>query len=96
MNKRDNTTFNDDDITVAAIMSNFAAISIRNAEIHENLQSTNLALKAELPSADNVIGENREVRKVFKDIKKNEKYKQHSINTWRIRHWKRGPCKGHT
>ncbi len=70
INKRDNTTFNDDDITVAAVMSNFAAVSIRNAEIHENLQSTNLALMAELPSADKVIGENREVRTIYRSIKK--------------------------
>ncbi|MCP4264116.1 MAG: sigma-54-dependent Fis family transcriptional regulator [Candidatus Brocadiaceae bacterium] len=70
INKRDKTDFNDDDITVAAIMSNFAAVSLRNAEIHEDLQSANLALKAQLPSEDNVIGENREVRTIFKSIKK--------------------------
>jgi len=70
INKRDGTTFNDNDITVATIMSNLAAISIRNAKIHEKLQITNLALKAQIPSADMVIGENKDVRKIFTSINK--------------------------
>ncbi len=70
LNKHDGTTFNDNDIAVATIISNLAAVSIKNAEVHEKLQSTNLALKAQLTSVDNVIGENREVRTILKSIKK--------------------------
>ncbi len=70
INKRDGTDFNDNDITVATIMSNLAAISIRNAEVHEKLQITNLALKTQIPSADMVIGENKDVRKIFTSVNK--------------------------
>ena len=45
MNKRDGTMFNDDDIAIASIMSNLAAVSIKNAESHERLQTANLAMK---------------------------------------------------
>lgn len=70
INKSDGTTFNESDITVATIMSNLAAISIRNAEVHEKLQITNLALKTQIPSADMVIGENKDVRKIFTSVNK--------------------------
>ncbi len=70
INKRDGATFNDNDITVATIMSNLAAISIRNAEVHEKLQITNLALKTQIPSVDMVTGENESVRKIFTSINK--------------------------
>ena len=70
LNKRDDTMFNDDDIAVATIMSNLAAVSIRNAETYEKLQKTNLALKSQLPSADMVIGKNKDVRKIFESVKK--------------------------
>ncbi len=70
MNKRDGTTFNDDDIAIASIMSNFAAVSIRNAENHEKLQTANLAMKTQLPSADIVIGKNKDVRKIFNSVNK--------------------------
>ena len=45
INKHDDTIFDDEDITAATIMSNLAAVSIRNAEVHEKLQTTNLALQ---------------------------------------------------
>ncbi len=70
INKRNDTTFNDDDIAVATIMSNLAAVSIRNAETYEKLQKTNLALKSQLPLADMVIGKNKDVRKIFESVKK--------------------------
>ncbi|GJQ59144.1 MAG: sigma-54-dependent Fis family transcriptional regulator [Candidatus Scalindua sp. AMX11] len=70
INKQDNSLFNDEDITVAAIMSNLAAVSIRNAEVHEKLQTTNLALQSQLPSGDRIIGTNQEVQKIFKTINK--------------------------
>ena len=38
INKRDSKKFSDEDIVVATIMSNLAAISIKNAETYEKLQ----------------------------------------------------------
>ena len=70
LNKRDGTTFNDDDIAIASIMSNLAAVSIKNAEIYEKLQTTNLAMKTQLPSADIVIGKNKDVREIFNSVNK--------------------------
>ncbi len=70
MNKRDGTMFNDDDIAIASIMSNLAAVSIKNAENHEKLQTANLAMKTQLPSADIVIGKNKDVRKIFNSVNK--------------------------
>ncbi len=70
LNKRDGATFNDDDITIATIMSNLTAVSIRNAEAYEKLKKTNIALKSQLPSVDMVVGENKDVRKIFNYIDK--------------------------
>ncbi|MEK6764682.1 MAG: sigma-54-dependent Fis family transcriptional regulator [Planctomycetota bacterium] len=70
LNKRDGTSFNDDDIAVATIMSNLAAVSITNAKSYDNLQRTNFALKSQLPSAEMVIGNNRKVKKILQSIKK--------------------------
>ncbi len=70
MNKRDGTMFNDDDIAIATIMSNLAALSIKNAENHEKLQTANLAMKTQLPSADIVIGKNKDVREIFNSVNK--------------------------
>jgi len=70
INKHDGSSFNDNDITVATIMSNLAAISIRNAEVHEKLQITNLALKTQIPSVSTVVGENKDVMKIYESIKK--------------------------
>ena len=41
LNKSDGTTFNDDDIVIVTIMSNLAAISIRNVRTYERLQNIN-------------------------------------------------------
>ncbi len=70
INKCDGTMFNDDDIAVATMISNLAAISIKNASAYEKLQNTNLALKYQLPSAGMVIGKNKDVRKIFESVKK--------------------------
>ncbi len=70
INKKNNSIFDEEDITVAAIMSNLAAVSIRNADTHEKLQTTNLALRSQLPLGKTVIGTNREVQKIFKSINK--------------------------
>ena len=70
MNKRDGTMFNDDDIAIASIMSNLAAVSIKNAESHERLQTANLAMKTQLPSADIVIGKNKDVREILNSVNK--------------------------
>ena len=70
LNKRDGTTFNDDDIAVATIMSNFAAISVSNAKSYDNLQRTNSALKSQLFSTGMVMGKNKKVKKIFQSINK--------------------------
>ena len=70
LNKHDGTTFNDDDIAVAAIMSNFAAVSVSNAKNYDNLQRTNYALKSQLFSEDIVIGKNKKMRKILQSINK--------------------------
>ena len=70
LNKRDGTTFNDDDIAVAAIMSNLAAVSVSNAKHYDNLQRTNYALKSELFSTDMVIGKNKKMKKILQSINK--------------------------
>ncbi|MCP5007582.1 MAG: sigma-54-dependent Fis family transcriptional regulator, partial [Planctomycetes bacterium] len=70
INKKDNSVFSEEDITVAAIMSNLAAVSIRNAEAHEKLLTTNMALKSQLPPSNRIIGSNREVQRIFKSINK--------------------------
>ncbi len=70
LNKRDGTTFNDDDIAVAAIMSNFAAVSVSNAKSYDNLQRTNYALKSELFSEDMVLGKNKKMKKILQSINK--------------------------
>jgi len=70
LNKCDGTSFNDDDIAVATIMSNLAAVSITNAKSYDNLQRTNFALKFQLPSEEMVIGNNRKVKKILQSIKK--------------------------
>jgi transcriptional regulator with PAS, ATPase and Fis domain len=62
--------FDDDDIAIATMISNLAAISIKNAEAYEKLQKANLALKTQLPSQDMIIGKNKDVRKIFESIKK--------------------------
>ncbi|MFQ5786738.1 MAG: sigma 54-interacting transcriptional regulator [Thermodesulfobacteriota bacterium] len=70
LNKRDGTTFSDDDIAVATIMSNLAAVSISNAKSYDNLQRTNFALKSQLFSADMVIGKNKKMKKILQSINK--------------------------
>jgi len=70
LNKRDGTKFNDDDIAVATIMSNLAAVSVSNAKSYDNLQRTNYALKSQLFSADMVIGKNKNMKKIFQSINK--------------------------
>ena len=70
LNKRDGTSFNDDDIAVATIMSNFAAVSVSNAKSYDNLQRTNSALKSELFSKDMVVGKNKKINKISQSIKK--------------------------
>lgn len=70
INKRDDTMFNDDDIAIATMISNLAAISIRNAEAYERLQKTNMALKTQIPPADMIIGKNKDVRKIYESVKK--------------------------
>ncbi len=70
VNKRDGTMFDDDDIAIATMISNLAAISIKNAEAYEKLQKANLALEYQLPSEDMIIGKNKDVRKIFESIKK--------------------------
>ncbi|MEE9604343.1 MAG: sigma-54-dependent Fis family transcriptional regulator [Candidatus Scalindua sp.] len=70
LNKRDGTTFNDDDIAVATIMSNFTAVSVSNAKSYDNLQRTNYALKSQLFSADMVIGKNKKMNKILQLINK--------------------------
>ncbi|ODS33623.1 MAG: two-component response regulator [Candidatus Scalindua rubra] len=70
LNKCDGAAFNDDDIAVATIMSNLAAISITNAKSYEKLQTTNFALKSQLPSLDMVIGKNKKVQKILRTINK--------------------------
>ena len=62
--------FDDDDIAIATMISNLAAISIKNAEAYEKLQKANLALEYQLPSEDMIIGKNKDVRKIFESIKK--------------------------
>ena len=69
LNKRDGTTFNDDDIAVAAIMSNLAAVSVSNAKSYDNLQRTNYALKSQF-SADMVMGKNKKMKKILQSINK--------------------------
>ncbi len=70
INKRDGTMFDDDDIAIATMISNLAAISIKNAEAYEKLQKANLAMEYQLPSEDMIIGKNKDVRKIFDSIKK--------------------------
>ena len=70
LNKRDGTLFNEDDIAVATIMSNFAAVSVSNARSYDNLQRTNYALKSELGSDDIVIGKNQKMKKILHSVDK--------------------------
>ena len=70
LNKSDGTSFNDDDIAIATIMSNFAAVSVSNAKSYDNLQRTNYALKSQLFSADMVIGKNKKIKKILQSINK--------------------------
>ena len=70
LNKRDGTLFNEDDIAIATIMSNFAAISVSNAKSYDNLQRTNYALKSELASDDIVIGKNKKMKKILQSVDK--------------------------
>jgi Nif-specific regulatory protein len=70
LNKRDGTLFNEDDIAVATIMSNFAAVSVSNARSYDNLQRTNDALKSELGSDDIVIGKNKKMKKILQSVDK--------------------------
>ena len=70
LNKRDGTLFNEDDIAVATIMSNFAAVSVSNARSYDNLQRTNYALKSELGSDDIVIGKNKKMKKILQSVDK--------------------------
>ena len=70
LNKRDGTLFNEDDIAVATIMSNFAAVSVSNARSYDNLQRTNYALKSELGSEDIVVGKNNKMKKILHSVNK--------------------------
>ncbi len=70
LNKRDGTLFNEDDIAVATIMSNFAAVSVSNAKSYDNLQRTNYALKSELGSEEIVIGKNAKMKKILQSVNK--------------------------
>ncbi len=70
LNKSDGTSFNDDDIAIATIMSNFAAVSVSNAKSYDNLQRTNYALKSQLFSADMVMGKNKKIKKILQSINK--------------------------
>ena len=70
VNKRDNTQFNNDDIAIAALISNLASVSIRNAESHEKLQKEITVLKSQQPFDEMIIGKNKRVREIFKTIKK--------------------------
>ncbi len=70
LNKRDGTSFNDDDIAVATIMSNLAAVSVSNAKSYDNLQRTNYALKSQLFSAEMVVGKNKKIKKILQSINK--------------------------
>lgn len=70
LNKRDGTSFNNNDIAVAAIMSNLAAVSVSNAKSYDNLQRTNYALKSQLFSTDMVIGKNKKMKKILQSINK--------------------------
>ena len=70
LNKRDGTLFNEDDIAVATIMSNFAAVSVSNARSYDNLQRTNYALKSELGSEEIVIGKNAKMKKILQSVNK--------------------------
>ncbi len=70
INKRDGTMFDDDDIAIATMISNLAAISIKNAEAYEKLQKANMALEYQLPSEKMIIGKNKDVGKIFESIKK--------------------------
>jgi Nif-specific regulatory protein len=70
LNKRDGTLFNEDDIAVATIMSNFAAVSVSNARSYDNLQRTNYALKSELGSEDIVVGKNNKMKKILHSVEK--------------------------
>ena len=70
LNKRDGTLFNEDDIAVATIMSNFAAVSVSNARSYDNLQRTNYALKSELCSEDIVVGKNNKMKKILHSVNK--------------------------
>ena len=70
LNKHDGTLFNEDDIAVATIMSNFAAVSVSNARSYDNLQRTNYALKSELGSEDIVVGKNNKMKKILHSVNK--------------------------
>ena len=70
LNKRDGTLFNEDDIAVATIMSNFAAVSVSNARSYDSLQRTNYALKSELGSEEIVIGKNAKMKKILQSVNK--------------------------
>ena len=70
LNKCDDTLFNSDDIAVATIMSNLAAVSIMNAKSYESLQKTNSDLKSQLLSVDMIIGKDKKVRKILESINK--------------------------
>lgn len=70
INKHDSVNFNDEDVAVASIISNIAAVSIRNAEAYERMQKENHVLKSQIPSAEVLIGKNRKVKEIFKSINK--------------------------
>ncbi len=70
LNKHDGTLFNDNDIAVATIMSNFAAVSVSNARNYDILQRTNSALKSELISTNMVVGKNKKINKILQSIDK--------------------------
>ncbi|GAX63018.1 transcriptional regulatory protein [Candidatus Scalindua japonica] len=70
LNKCDSTSFNNEDIAVATIMSNFAAVSVSNAKSYDNLQRTNFALKSQLFTTDMVTGKNSKMKKILQSINK--------------------------
>ncbi len=70
LNKKDGNAFDDDDIAIATIMCNLAAVSVSNAKSYDNLQKANFALQSQLPSAGMVIGQSNKVMKIMKSINK--------------------------
>ena len=70
INKHDSMNFNDEDVAVASIISNIAAVSIRNAKAYEKVQKENHILKSQVPSVEILIGKNKKIKEIFKSINK--------------------------